>query len=167
MLPSLKVEANEFTRASSADQYGSRFIQQKLEQATTEEKNMVYQEIMPHALALMTDVFGNYVVQKVRCNSFSFMMLFVFFLLLFMDVVRTIVGIFQFFEHGLAPQRRELANKLFGHVLTLSLQMYGCRVIQKVLTTWVLAMEIFFIRYIHHGLDISYFTSFSFLSSRP
>ena len=49
----------------SADQYGSRFIQQKLETATTEEKNMVYQEIMPHALALMTDVFGNYVVQKV------------------------------------------------------------------------------------------------------
>ncbi|XP_057451661.1 pumilio homolog 2-like isoform X1 [Lotus japonicus] len=48
----------------SADQYGSRFIQQKLETATTEEKTMVYQEIMPHALALMTDVFGNYVVQK-------------------------------------------------------------------------------------------------------
>jgi pumilio RNA-binding family len=48
----------------SADQYGSRFIQQKLETATTEEKNMVYQEITPHALALMTDVFGNYVVQK-------------------------------------------------------------------------------------------------------
>lgn len=29
-------------------------------------------------------------------------------------------------------QRRELAGKLMGHVLTLSLQMYGCRVIQKV-----------------------------------
>lgn len=51
---------------SSADQYGSRFIQQKLETATTEEKNMVYQEIMPQALALMTDVFGNYVIQKVN-----------------------------------------------------------------------------------------------------
>ncbi|KAF5751430.1 Pumilio 2 isoform 1 [Tripterygium wilfordii] len=48
----------------STDQYGSRFIQQKLETATTEEKNMVYQEIMPQALALMTDVFGNYVIQK-------------------------------------------------------------------------------------------------------
>ncbi|KAL5580948.1 hypothetical protein UlMin_013390 [Ulmus minor] len=48
----------------SADQYGSRFIQQKLETATVEEKNMVYQEIMPQALALMTDVFGNYVIQK-------------------------------------------------------------------------------------------------------
>ncbi|WCJ20487.1 pumilio 2 [Euphorbia peplus] len=48
----------------SADQYGSRFIQQKLETATTDEKTMVYQEIMPEALALMTDVFGNYVIQK-------------------------------------------------------------------------------------------------------
>ncbi|XVE59293.1 hypothetical protein DITRI_Ditri05aG0034400 [Diplodiscus trichospermus] len=48
----------------SADQYGSRFIQQKLETATTEEKNMVYEEILPQALALMTDVFGNYVIQK-------------------------------------------------------------------------------------------------------
>ncbi|KAL1558707.1 pumilio 2-like isoform X1 [Salvia divinorum] len=48
----------------SADQYGSRFIQQKLETATIEEKNMVFQEIFPQALALMTDVFGNYVIQK-------------------------------------------------------------------------------------------------------
>lgn len=50
---------------SSADQYGSRFIQQKLETATMEEKNMVFEEIFPESLSLMTDVFGNYVVQKV------------------------------------------------------------------------------------------------------
>ncbi|KAJ8636694.1 hypothetical protein MRB53_010961 [Persea americana] len=48
----------------SADQYGSRFIQQKLETATTDEKNMVFEEIFPQALSLMTDVFGNYVIQK-------------------------------------------------------------------------------------------------------
>ncbi|GAB2288651.1 hypothetical protein Dimus_022974 [Dionaea muscipula] len=48
----------------SSDQYGSRFIQQKLEAATTEEKNMVFHEINAQALSLMTDVFGNYVVQK-------------------------------------------------------------------------------------------------------
>ncbi|KAL4571090.1 hypothetical protein LXL04_017840 [Taraxacum kok-saghyz] len=48
----------------SADQYGSRFIQQKLETATTEDKNMVFNEIFPQALTLMTDVFGNYVIQK-------------------------------------------------------------------------------------------------------
>jgi len=39
----------------------------------------------------------------------------------------------QFFEHGTREQRRDLATKLVGHVLPLSLQMYGCRVIQKVL----------------------------------
>ncbi|PSS14232.1 Pumilio 1 like [Actinidia chinensis var. chinensis] len=48
----------------SADQYGSRFIQQKLETATTDEKNMVFEEIIPQAVTLMTDVFGNYVIQK-------------------------------------------------------------------------------------------------------
>ncbi|GAB4860121.1 hypothetical protein Ancab_011599 [Ancistrocladus abbreviatus] len=48
----------------SADQYGSRFIQQKLETASIEEKNMVFEEIIPQALSLMTDVFGNYVIQK-------------------------------------------------------------------------------------------------------
>ncbi|MFS7900509.1 putative armadillo-like helical, nucleic acid binding NABP, pumilio domain-containing protein [Helianthus anomalus] len=67
------------------------FYQQKLETATTEEKDMVYNEIMPQAYSLMTD----------------------------------------FFEHGSATQIRELAEQLTGHVLTLSLQMYGCRVIQK------------------------------------
>ena len=49
----------------SADQHGSRFIQQKLEMASDEEKGMVFQEVLPHALTLMTDVFGNYVIQKV------------------------------------------------------------------------------------------------------
>ncbi|XP_004490876.1 pumilio homolog 1-like isoform X2 [Cicer arietinum] len=48
----------------SADQYGSRFIQQKLETASMDEKTMVFHEIMPNALSLMTDVFGNYVIQK-------------------------------------------------------------------------------------------------------
>ncbi|EYU45944.1 hypothetical protein ABFS82_04G087800 [Erythranthe guttata] len=59
-LPEIAGHVVEF----SADQYGSRFIQQKLETATTDEKNMVFQEIFPQALNLMTDVFGNYVIQK-------------------------------------------------------------------------------------------------------
>eukprot|EP01130_Rhizamoeba_saxonica_P017044 TRINITY_DN807_c0_g1_i1.p1 TRINITY_DN807_c0_g1~~TRINITY_DN807_c0_g1_i1.p1 ORF type:complete len:744 (+),score=139.45 TRINITY_DN807_c0_g1_i1:99-2330(+) len=48
----------------SGDQHGSRFIQQKLENSSPEEKEMVFVEIYPQALNLMTDVFGNYVVQK-------------------------------------------------------------------------------------------------------
>ncbi|KAH9496628.1 Pumilio 2 [Bulinus truncatus] len=48
----------------SQDQHGSRFIQQKLERATPQEKGMVFGEILSAAYSLMTDVFGNYVIQK-------------------------------------------------------------------------------------------------------
>lgn len=41
-----------------------RFIQQKLERATIQEKQMVFNEIIGAAYSLMTDVFGNYVIQK-------------------------------------------------------------------------------------------------------
>jgi hypothetical protein len=48
----------------SKDQHGSRFIQQKLEVATSQEKDSLFAEILVDALVLMTDVFGNYVIQK-------------------------------------------------------------------------------------------------------
>lgn len=48
----------------SQDQHGSRFIQQKLERATVPEKQLVFNEILVAAYSLMTDVFGNYVIQK-------------------------------------------------------------------------------------------------------
>jgi pumilio RNA-binding family len=48
----------------SQDQHGSRFIQQKLERASPAEKAMVFSEILTAAYGLMTDVFGNYVIQK-------------------------------------------------------------------------------------------------------
>ncbi|KAK4391953.1 Pumilio2 [Sesamum angolense] len=47
-----------------ADQHGSRFIQQKLETCSVEEKASVFKEVIPYASKLMTDVFGNYVIQK-------------------------------------------------------------------------------------------------------
>lgn len=46
----------------SGDQHGSRFIQQRLETATAEEKQRVFDEITPgHIIGLVSDVFGNYV----------------------------------------------------------------------------------------------------------
>ena len=48
----------------SQDQHGSRFIQQKLERATSAEKELIFNEILTQAHSLMTDVFGNYVIQK-------------------------------------------------------------------------------------------------------
>jgi len=46
------------------DQHGSRFIQQRLEVCNDEEKQLVFEEILLVANPLMTDVFGNYVLQK-------------------------------------------------------------------------------------------------------
>ncbi|KAI5926421.1 armadillo-type protein [Camillea tinctor] len=48
----------------SGDQHGSRFIQEKLQTANSDEKEQVFREIEPNALQLMKDVFGNYVIQK-------------------------------------------------------------------------------------------------------
>ena len=53
----------------SGDQHGSRFIQQKLETASLEEKILVMNGVKPQSLALMKDVFGNYVIQKVNAHS--------------------------------------------------------------------------------------------------
>ncbi|KAG9090435.1 mRNA binding protein puf3 [Ceratobasidium sp. 370] len=48
-----------------ADQHGSRFIQHKIETANTEEKDAIFLELDPGSLLyLMTDAFGNHVVQK-------------------------------------------------------------------------------------------------------
>lgn len=63
--PSLQLRdlANHIVEFSQ-DQHGSRFIQQKLERASANEKQLVFQEILSSAYSLMTDVFGNYVIQK-------------------------------------------------------------------------------------------------------
>jgi pumilio RNA-binding family len=46
------------------DQHGSRFIQQRLEVCSDVDKQLIFDEIIPSAHLLMTDVFGNYVLQK-------------------------------------------------------------------------------------------------------
>ncbi|KAI1754323.1 ARM repeat-containing protein [Xylaria castorea] len=48
----------------SGDQHGSRFIQDRLKVANSEEKERVFQEIMQNAVQLMKDLFGNYVIQR-------------------------------------------------------------------------------------------------------
>jgi len=38
----------------------------------------------------------------------------------------------KFFEHGDQNQKKVLASRMKGQVLNLSLNVYGCRVVQKV-----------------------------------
>lgn len=60
MVQDIKGYVHDFCR----DQHGSRFIQQKLADAPPEEIMAVFEVVEPHAISLMQDVFGNYVIQK-------------------------------------------------------------------------------------------------------
>jgi hypothetical protein len=89
-----------------------------LESATSDEKQVIFDEIVPdNALQLIQDVFGNYV-----CGH----------QLSFPSLTCCAKVIQKLFEHGTQVQKTVLANTMEGHVLPLSLQMYGCRVVQKV-----------------------------------
>lgn len=53
------------------DQHGCRFLQRKLDEAKPDDVEKIFQEIKEHVVQLMTDPFGNYLVQKLldACNE--------------------------------------------------------------------------------------------------
>jgi pumilio RNA-binding family len=52
------------------DHNGSRFIQKKYEEASDEEKDLIFEKIFPFVSKLSVDQFGNYVIQKMfECGS--------------------------------------------------------------------------------------------------
>ncbi|KAJ1971229.1 mRNA binding protein puf3, partial [Dimargaris verticillata] len=120
----------------SGDQHGSRFIQQKLETATSEEKRLVFEEILPNALQLMTDVFGNYVIQKFfeHGNQGQKFLLakqmesHVLSLSLQMYGCRVVQ---KAMEHVLTEQQATMVKELDGHVLKCVKDQNGNHVIQK------------------------------------
>mmetsp|Transcript_11493 Transcript_11493/g.18405 ORF Transcript_11493/g.18405 Transcript_11493/m.18405 type:complete len:880 (+) Transcript_11493:191-2830(+) len=85
------------------DQYGSRLIQQKLEKAPSSHKEAVFQQVVSSSR-----------------NFFD----------LCTDVFGNYV-IQKLFELGTQQHKYQLAQRLKGHILDLSLHTYGCRVIQK------------------------------------
>ncbi|XP_021640133.2 pumilio homolog 2 isoform X2 [Hevea brasiliensis] len=124
----------------SADQYGSRFIQQKLETATIDEKNMVYQEIMPQALALMTDVFGNYVIQKFFEHGLPSQRrelagnLFGHVLTLSLQMYGCRVIQKHVLQHGKPHERSAIIKELAGKIVQMSQQKFASNVVEKCLT---------------------------------
>ncbi|PIA16082.1 ARM repeat-containing protein [Coemansia reversa NRRL 1564] len=120
----------------SCDQHGSRFIQQKLETATLDEKELVFQEVVPSSLHLMTDVFGNYVIQKffehgsqVQKHMLSKEMEgHILSLSLQMYGCRVVQ---KALEHVLTEQQASMVRELDGHVLQCVKDQNGNHVIQK------------------------------------
>ncbi|ONK70605.1 uncharacterized protein A4U43_C05F35490 [Asparagus officinalis] len=120
----------------SADQHGSRFIQQKLETCTIEEKAAVFQEVLPHASTLMTDVFGNYVIQKFfeygspeqRKELANKLVGHVLPLSLQMYGCRVIQKALEVID---LEQKTQLVHELDGHVMRCVRDQNGNHVIQK------------------------------------
>lgn len=120
----------------SADQHGSRFIQQKLETCSIEEKASVFQEVLPHASTLMTDVFGNYVIQKFfeygspdqRKELASKLVGHILPLSLQMYGCRVIQKALEVIE---LDQKTQLVHELDGHVMRCVRDQNGNHVIQK------------------------------------
>ena len=114
----------------SQDQHGSRFIQQKLERAAPAEKQLVFQEILAAAYSLMTDVFGNYVIQKFfeygapEQKNALVQKVYIITQIVYIKIKNAYSEIFNRFKYYF---------QLCSHVQPLALQMYGCRVIQKAL----------------------------------
>lgn len=120
----------------AGDQYGSRFIQTKLETANSDEKERVFREIEPNAIPLMTDVFGNYVIQKFFDHGHqehkkllaSKMRGQVLNLSLQMYGCRVVQ---KALEHILVEQQAALVGELENHVLKCVKDQNGNHVIQK------------------------------------
>jgi mRNA-binding protein PUF3 len=120
----------------SGDQHGSRFIQQKLETANSDEKDQIFTEIQPNSLQLMTDVFGNYVIQKLfeHGNQSQKKLLanqmkgHVFSLSTQMYGCRVVQ---KALEHVLTDQQASIVKELENHVLKCVKDQNGNHVIQK------------------------------------
>ena len=120
----------------SGDQHGSRFIQQKLETANSDEKDQIFTEIQPNSLQLMTDVFGNYVIQKLfehgnqsqkklLANQMKGHVISLSTQMYGCRVVQKAL------EHVLTDQQASIVKELENHVLKCVKDQNGNHVIQK------------------------------------
>lgn len=125
------------------DQHGSRYVQQCLEFISTSPSSdqfraraAIFTELAPAMLSLMTDVFGNYVIQKFfeygareqRVSLAGFMAGHVLDLSLQMYGCRVVQKALEFLP---AAHQSFLVGEVDGHVLELVLNQNGNHVIQK------------------------------------
>ncbi|KAJ4422441.1 mRNA binding protein puf3 [Gnomoniopsis sp. IMI 355080] len=123
----------------AGDQQGSRFLQEKIPTANSDDRQRVFEEIMIDANALMVDVFGNYVIQQlfehgtmVQKKLLAGKMM--------DNVVHLSTQLYgcrcvqEALEFTLVEQQVELAKKLEPEILRVMSSDNGNHVVQKILT---------------------------------
>ncbi|KAL0266069.1 UNVERIFIED_CONTAM: hypothetical protein PYX00_011786 [Menopon gallinae] len=141
--PFCTIEEKDLCFEMCKDQDGSRFIQKRLEMATEQEKVWFFKQIQHLAVDLSLDLFGNYIIQKfLSIGDIN---------LPASDISRRGRGADRGIEpempcekQGAAPDmhaagerpfdfRTQILRELKGSIRRLSYDVYGCRVIQKLL----------------------------------
>ncbi|KAK6131693.1 hypothetical protein DH2020_034560 [Rehmannia glutinosa] len=131
-----ELKSGKGQRLELVDQHGSRFIQQKLETCSVEEKASVFKEVVPHASKLITDVFGNYVVQKLfefgtpeqrmyLANQLEGQILPLSFQMYGCRVIQKALDVIDL------EQKARLVRELDGHIMRCVRDQNGNHVIQK------------------------------------
>ncbi|KAJ7566493.1 hypothetical protein O6H91_02G106000 [Diphasiastrum complanatum] len=92
--------------AIAKDQHGCRFLQRKFDEGDPEEMQKIFLEIIDHIIELMTDPFGNYLIQKLLevCDEAQHMKIL----------------------HAVTVK---------GELIAISLNMHGTRAVQKLIET--------------------------------
>ncbi|KAJ0108682.1 hypothetical protein J7T55_015116 [Diaporthe amygdali] len=123
----------------AGDQQGSRFLQEKIPGSNSDDKQRIFDEILVNANQMMTDVFGNYIVQKL----FEYGTLVQKKLLAakmqgnVVDLSMNIYGcrcIQEALNYILVEQQVEIANELEPDIIRLMQGVHSNHVVQKVLT---------------------------------
>ena len=65
MITHLFIEVMQRIVENCQDQNGSRMIQQHFETASSEDRDLIFEKVLPESLKLAKNVFGNYVIQKI------------------------------------------------------------------------------------------------------
>lgn len=120
------------------DQAGSRLIQEMIESASNEDKEAIFQEMLPNTIPLCLDPFGNYVIQKFfeygvqrQKQELASQMKGKI-----VDLSKHAFGcrcVQKAFEHILLSQRLELVEELRPCLQEIAKDAQGNHVVQKVL----------------------------------
>ncbi|VDM75618.1 unnamed protein product [Strongylus vulgaris] len=112
------------------DQHGSRFIQQKLERASAKEKQLLFEEVLANAHALMVDKFFEFGTPEQKVALGRALKGDVMNLALQMYGCRVIQKALESIDETIHALAQSPGN---FQIMQLSMHPYGCRVIQRVL----------------------------------